>query len=69
MAKSVRVTSESDSGRNIQFHDTKTGKDMSRAGFVKQIEDGKFPDYYVRKMNGLKTPISMPDSRESNNLG
>lgn len=69
MAKSVRVTSESESGRNLKFHDLKTGKNMNRPEFVKQIEAGKFPDYYVRKMHGLKTPISMPDKSESNNLG
>jgi hypothetical protein len=69
MAKSVRVTEESESGRNLEFHDIKSGKNMTRAGFVKQIEAGDFPDYYVRKMNGLKTPVSMPDSSESNNLG
>lgn len=69
MAKSVIVTSESDSGRNLQFLDKKTGEKMNRAEFVREIEQGKFPDYYVRKMNGLKTPVSMPDSSESNNLG
>lgn len=69
MAKSVRVTSESETGRNLQFHDNKSGKNMNRPEFVKQIEQGKFPDYYVRKMNGLKTPVSLPDSSESNNLG
>lgn len=69
MPKSVRVTGESETGRNLQFHDNKSGKNMNRPEFVKQIEQGKFPDYYVRKMNGLKTPISVPDRSESNNLG
>ncbi len=68
MAKSVKVTVEDDSGRNQRFHDVKTGKDMSRVGFVKEIEQGNFPDYHVRKMNGLKTPVSNPDKSESNNL-
>lgn len=69
MAKTVRVTNESESGRNLKFYDTKSDKNMNRPEFVKQIEQGKFPDYYVRKMNGLKTPISKPDKSESNNLG
>ena len=68
MAKSVRVTVEDDSGRNQRFHDDKSGKNMSRAEFVKQIEEGKFPDYHVRKMNGLNTPVSNPDRSEGNNL-
>ena len=69
MAKTVVVTSESDSGRNQQFHDNRSGKNMNRVEFVRQIEQGKFPDYYVREINGLKTPVSKPDGREGNNLG
>lgn len=68
MAKSVRVTSEDDSGRNQRFHDDKSGKNMSRTEFVKQVEASKFPDYHVRKVNGLKTPVSNPDKSESSNL-
>lgn len=68
MAKSVIVTVESDSGRNQQFHDNKSGKNMSRTEFVKQIEQGKFDNYHIRKVNGLKTPVSNPDRREGNNL-
>ncbi|MDP3244749.1 MAG: hypothetical protein Q8M83_03790 [bacterium] len=68
MAKSVKVTVEDDSGRNQKFHDDKSGKNMTRAEFVKEIEKGNFDDYHVRKINGLKTPVSNPDSREGNNL-
>jgi hypothetical protein len=69
MAKSVIVTSESETGRNLQFHDKKSGKDMNRPEFVKQIEQGSFPDYYVKKMYGIKTPVSKPDKSISDNLG
>lgn len=68
MAKSVVVIDESESGRNLDFHDNKSGKDMSRAEFVKQIEQGNFDDYHVRKINGVKTPVSNPDGKEGNNL-
>ena len=68
MAKTVVVTSESDSGRNQKFHDNKSGKNMTRVEFVKQIEQGKFNDYHVRKINRLKTPVSNPDNKEGNNL-
>ncbi len=68
MAKSVVVTSESDSGRNQKFHDNKTGKDMTRTQFVKEIKQGNFSDYHVRNVNGLPTPVSNPDRKESNNL-
>lgn len=68
MAKSVKVTVESESGRNQKFHDTKSGKDMTRPEFVKEIKQGNFPDYHVRKVNGIPTPVSNPDSKEGNNL-
>lgn len=69
MAKTVIVTDEDDSGRNERFHDSKSGEDMSRVGFVRQIEAGNYDDYHSRIINGVKTPVSDPDSRESNNLG
>jgi len=66
--KNVTVTQESDTGRNEQFWDTSTGKNMTRGEFVRQIEQGKFPDYHIRKIDGVKTPVSNPDNKESNNL-
>ena len=66
--KRVTVTKESETGRNQQFHDNRTGADMNRPEFVRKIEDGKYPNYHVRKINGLKTPASNPDESESNNL-
>jgi hypothetical protein len=41
---------------------------MTRAQFVKQIEAGKYPKYHVRKISGVKTPVSNPDDREYNDL-
>src|SRR5690606_34934421 len=37
MAKSVRVLSENESGRNTRFVDTATNRQMSRQEFVQQI--------------------------------
>jgi len=68
MAKSVVVTIEDDSGRNQKFHDNRSGKDMSRAEFVRQIDAGNFDDYHVRKINNVRTPVSNPDRKEGNNL-
>lgn len=68
MAKTVRTTQENDSGRNIKFHDEKTDIDMTRAQFVNKIKHGEYPDYHVREINGIKTPVSNPDNKESNNL-
>ena len=68
MAKSVVVIDESGSGRNLRFHDNKSGRNMSRAEFVEKIEKGNFGDYHVRRIHGLKTPVSNPDGKEGNNL-
>lgn len=69
MAKTVRVTSESGSGRNQRFHDTKTGQNMTRAQFVGEIKKGNYTDYHVRNVNGIATPVSNPDNKGNNNLG
>lgn len=69
MAKSVRVTRESDSGRNQRFQETRSGTQMTRAQFVSAIEGGRYADYHVRVINGVKTPVSNPDGKEGNNLG
>ena len=66
--KRVTVTQESETGRNLSFHDNYTGDDMSRPEFVRRIERGDYPRYHVRRINGLKTPVSNPDDSEHNNL-
>jgi len=67
--KQVTVIEESDSGRNKKFHDNRTGEDMTRAQFAKKIKGGQYDDYHVRKVNGLDTPVSNPNGRDSDNLG
>lgn len=69
MKKRITVTQETDTGRNTKFHDNVTGENMTRAGFVKKINNGSYNDYYVRNMNGVPTPCSKPDSNKRNNLG
>lgn len=65
----VSVTRESESGRNERFRDNRTGEEMTRAGFVREIERGKYPDYHVRRVRDVKTPASDPDGSADNNLG
>ena len=66
--KRIKVTQESDSGRNQRFHDNRSGADMTRAQFVREIEHGSYQNYHVRNINGVKTPVSNPDDSEGNNL-
>jgi hypothetical protein len=67
--KVVKVTQESASGRNMFFREPGKSKEMTRAEFVKGIEQGKYPGYHVRKIHGVKTPVSNPDKKTGNNLG
>lgn len=68
MPKRVKVTKETNSGRNATFQDNFTGDEMSRAEFVSKIKTGEYGNYHVRKINGVDTPVSNPDARRNNNL-
>ena len=67
--KSVRVTKETSTGRNVRFRDKATSATMTKTQFVKKIESGAFPGYHTRTINGIKTPVSNPDGSTKNNLG
>lgn len=69
MAKRVTVTAESGSGRNLRFHDNRSGADMTRAAFVREIRRGTYEGYHVREINGVNTPVSNPNRSERDNLG
>ena len=69
MPKRISVTQESETGRNQEFHDNYKGTDMTRARFVREIEAGNYPNYHIRDINDIKTPVSNPDQSERNNLG
>lgn len=63
------VTQESSTGRNTRFHDNVSGADLTRNQVVKKIESGDLANYHIRVINGVKTPVSNPDSSDNNNLG
>lgn len=67
--KRITVTSETDSGRNKTFHDNYNGQDMTRPQFVKEIKNGNYDNFHIRKINGVDTPVSNPDTKKNNNLG
>jgi len=68
--KRVSVTGESATGRNEQFKDNYTGKEMTRKQFVREIEQENpaYDNYHVRRINGVDTPVSNPDQSTNNNL-
>lgn len=61
-------TAETDSGRNTNFKDTKTGENMTRTQLVNKIKSGEYSNYHVRKVHGKDTPVSNPDPSKNNNL-
>ena len=65
----VKVTRESDTGRNERFMDTVSGRYMSREQFVTAIKNGNYDDYHVRRINGVNTPCSNPNNKVKDNLG
>lgn len=67
--KRLKVTQESETGRNQRFRDTRTSEEMSRSEVVRRIEQGEYKNYHIREINGIKTPASNPDGSEANNLG
>lgn len=69
MRKRITVINENESGRNINFKDNYTGKMMTLNQFVKKIENSNYENYHIRKINGIKTPVSNPDKNRNNNLG
>ena len=67
-SKKIVVTGESPTGRNLRF-DVPGQGNLSRQRLVQEIRAGEHPDYHVRVINGLPTPVSNPNGRESDNLG
>jgi hypothetical protein len=65
----VVVVREDDHMRNVDFVDTLTGRAITRAEFVDAIHAGQYPDYYVRNIHGVPTPVSRPNTTTSDNLG
>ncbi len=67
MTKNIRVTKESETGRNETFKKP-NGQEISRRESVAEIKKGNHPDYHIRKINDIETPVSNPDKSEGNNL-
>lgn len=69
MPKRIKVIQENESGRNTNFHDNFNGNNMTQTEFVQEIKNGNYPNYHVRNINGIDTPVSNPDPKHDNNLG
>ncbi len=67
--KPVIVLQEGEKGRNVLFYDTVKKQILSAGEFVALIEGAQYPDYAVKTIHGVPTPVSNPDNRGTNNLG
>lgn len=67
--KRVTVIQQDQNGRNVKFRDNYKNTTMSLNQFVRQIENGNYENFHIREINGVKTPVSNPDSSKLNNLG
>lgn len=67
-SKPIIVLEENKSSRNELFFDLILRTTLTRSEFVTKIKEGDYPAYTVKVINGINTPTSKPDSRETNNL-
>ncbi|QGT99750.1 hypothetical protein SYNTR_1157 [Candidatus Syntrophocurvum alkaliphilum] len=65
--KPARVINVSKEYGHNKFLDTETGVEMSREEFLKKIENGEYPEYYIISKNGGVIPSSSPEA-DMNNL-
>lgn len=64
------VTKESNTGMNQEFHDTKTGENMTRTEVARTIDAGKYPAYHhFRNHEGELIIRSNPNGKSDDNLG
>jgi hypothetical protein len=68
MGKRITVTQETPTHRNVRFRDNLTKQEMTRPQLVQKIKNGDLPNYHIRKINGVDTPVSNPDNSQNNNL-
>lgn len=67
--KRVTVIKQSKTGRNLVFKDNHLSTIMDRNEFVRNIQEGKYPNYTVANIGGILTPKATPDKDRNNNLG
>ena len=71
MMKMVKVIVENESGRNKIFQDTRNNHIMTDKDFISRIKNTNsvyHEHYYVRKVNGIETPVSKPNNTKRDNL-
>jgi hypothetical protein len=68
-SKPVVVLAEDKNGRNELFLDVIKRRIFDRGEFISSIQSGEYTGYTLKEVKGVLTPVSNPDSRQTNNLG
>ena len=68
----LKVTKESNSGKNLEFQNTGNNEKLTANELIRRLETGNsaYNDgYYIKHQDGQKYIVSKPDGNEKNNLG
>ncbi len=65
----LKVTKQSETGKNIRFKDAVTNRYMSLEQAVKAVNNGTYEGYHVRHTKNGDIIASNPDNSTNNNLG
>lgn len=64
----LKKAKENKNGRNTHFLDTKANIIKTRKQIVDEIKKGLHSKYYIRKINGVDTPVAKPNGKKKDNL-
>lgn len=65
----IKVTKEGPTGLNTRFKVQGTPGIEPRTKLIKDVKQGKHPDYHVRNNGRVEYIASNPDGSKKNNLG
>lgn len=68
MAKNIKGNRDGADGENNTYNISGRGKSIPRDILVKEIKQGKHPDYIVTKIEGKEYVKSKPNSSEKDNV-
>jgi hypothetical protein len=64
----LRVLRESETGRDILYGDLNTYEEYTLPELVQRIEAGLYPNYHLRVINDIQTPVSNPNKIVADNI-
>ncbi len=68
MAKQIIGNQDGANGENETFRIPGRGSDIPREEVVREIKDGKHPDFHIYKLNEQEYPRANPDDTTRDNV-